>query len=299
MSLWAKIKAHPIRVALSLLAVVAVVGWVSVSLKRKSWNPFVRSWWKAADQPSDVSPVPAMKETMANPPARQLAGAVSCTDGVCSGSPYDASRSSAYSGDWWAAPLDANDVGNVAVNGGSCGSDMPAGAVEPFHPHSGAHTSAMTKSGTYLSDPSFPDELAPNSLAVNGNQRSGQQCDGSADVMTDSNKFAMNAENLLPGSWRSGTACAANQEDPVDAQWTKYHPTRERYQRFITSAGSVRMGIQSRSPHSKVMGLPNMLRSGTATPLTNTPVMFGDSSHRLHAIQEATGMFPGFHNSTC
>ena len=193
--------------------------------------------------------------------------------------------------DWWSnnggKVYDGHDAAN-AVNGGAAQSTCPPIATaEAAHPQLSSYSggpsmmnAAMAKSTAY------PNETAAQSLA-------GKTTYSCAPDITNVGgcDYAINPDNLMPGSWREGVSCSDG-TDP-NSQWAKYHPTREKYYRYITAAGSARLGANTRSSSRKILGLQNPLRSGTSTPLTNAIISpFNDSSMRAQAIYEALGSYP-------
>ena len=166
----------------------------------------------------------------------------------------------------------------------------PVAVAEAYAPHtslSSTSPSPVSKGSAYAA--SYPDETAANSLAGKGtyscapDTAAGGGCD-----------YALNPDNLMPGSWREGVGCADG-TDP-NSQWAKYHPTRDKYYRYITAAGSARLGVNTRNSIRKVVGIPNLLMAASPTPLSNNAVPFSDSSHRQTAIATSTGSHPSFDN---
>lgn len=113
-----------------------------------------------------------------------------------------------------------------------------------------------TKALTYAGD--YSDEVPNNSLVIKS------ECEEESG-----NNSMMNPESLMPASWRTSSSSTCNEVDQsneaddkdVNSQWTKYHPTRERYQRYITASGSARLGINTRSPLRKILGTQYIPRS--------------------------------------
>ena len=193
---------------------------------------------------------------------------------------------------------DANNTLNAPVFSGaypSCSAGGSTNVPEPHHPHSSIQSStpkAVHAASAYA--PNYPNEMDPHSLPTKPNYvcSSGQDM-GSVPPSSD-NQFTLSASNLLPASWREGAD--SSQEDP-NSLWAKNHPTKERYQRYITASGSARLGVITRSPMRKVVGQANLLRSGVSTPITAASISpWNDSSHRLHAIYDAHGAFPEDHS---
>ena len=183
--------------------------------------------------------------------------------------------------------LDGNDASNKLYAGQAQSQCPPVAVAEPYHASLGAFSGAPQMgnvAATYAS--SYPDETAAQSLA--GKTTYSCAPDVAAAGGCD---YALNPDNLMPGSWREGVGCS----DGVDpnSQWAKYHPSREKYYRYITAAGSARLGVITRSPMKKITGVQNFLRSSTSTPISpNTTIPFNDSSHRGEVAFNATGAYP-------
>jgi hypothetical protein len=198
-----------------------------------------------------------------------------------------------YSGNWWNnntgmnnnQTYDGNDAGNY-YNGSAqsqCGPPLVAESAHSFRSASSSSPSMVPSSVAMAG--SFPDETASVSLA-------GKTTYSCAPDVTNVGgcDYALNPDNLMPGSWRAGTGCSDG-TDP-NSQWAKYHPTREKYYRYITAAGSARLSINTRTGNRKVLGIPLLLRSATTTPISSSEVVFSDSALRQDAVATATGSFP-------
>jgi hypothetical protein len=182
---------------------------------------------------------------------------------------------------------DGNDAANT-INGGAAQSMCnPIATAEPAHPNLSSFSGAPTMyNAAVANSASYPDSTASQSLA-------GKTTYSCAPDITNVGgcDYAINPDNLMPGSWREGVSCSDG-TDP-NSQWAKYHPTRDKYYRYITAAGSARLGANTRSSSRKILGLQNPLRSGTSTPITNTVVApFHESSLRAQAIFDSVGTYP-------
>ena len=196
--------------------------------------------------------------------------------------------------DWWSnnggntnKVYDGNDAANK-INGGAAQSTCnPIATAEPAHPNLSSFSGAPSMyNAAVANSASYPDSTAAQSLA-------GKTTYSCAPDITNVGgcDYAINPDNLMPGSWREGVSCSDG-TDP-NSQWAKYHPTRDKYYRYITAAGSARLGANTRSSSRKILGLQNPLRSGTSTPITNTVVApFHDSSLRAQAIFDSVGSYP-------
>lgn len=203
-------------------------------------------------------------------------------------------RTDPLSGDWWSnnggntnKVYDGSDAANK-VNGGAAQSQCaPIATAEPAHPSLSSYSGGPSMLNAALANSTaYPDNTAAQSLA-------GKVTYSCAPDVTNAGgcDYAINPDNLMPGSWRDGVSCSDG-TDP-NSQWAKYHPTREKYYRYITAAGSARLSANTRSSSRKIIGLQNPLRSGTSTPLTNSVISpFNDSTLRAQAIFDATGVYP-------
>ena len=182
--------------------------------------------------------------------------------------------------------VDAYDASNALYSGSAQSQCKPAAVAEAYHPHASAASGAprmVPSASTYSS--AYADETAANSLA--GKTTYSCAPDVAAAGGCD---YAINPDNLMPGSWREGVGCSDG-TDP-NSQWAKYHPTRDNYYRYITAAGSARLGVITRSPLRKILGIQDFLRSATSTPLTAAPIaIFNGSSYRDQAIYDSTGNY--------
>ena len=206
------------------------------------------------------------------------------------------SSNSQNNSDWWSnnggnggnnKVYDGMDAANK-INGGAAQSQCgPIATAEPAHPHLSSYSGAPSMYNAALAhSTAYPDDTAAQSLA-------GKTTYSCAPDVTNAGgcDYAINPDNLMPGSWREGVSCSDG-TDP-NSQWAKYHPTRDKYYRYITAAGSARLGANTRSSSRKVLGLQNPLRSGTSTPITNTQISpFMESSLRSEALFATVGHYP-------
>ena len=197
--------------------------------------------------------------------------------------------------DWWSnnggggnnKVYDGMDAANK-INGGAAQSQCgPIATAEPAHPNLSSYSGAPSMYNAALANSTaYPDDTAAQSLA-------GKTTYSCAPDVTNAGgcDYAINPDNLMPGSWREGVSCSDG-TDP-NSQWAKYHPTRDKYYRYITAAGSARLGANTRSSSRKVLGLQNPLRSGTSTPITDTMITpFSESSLRSEALFASVGHYP-------
>lgn len=101
--------------------------------------------------------------------------------------------------------------------------------------------------------------------------------------------YGLNVNSLMPAAWRSNTQCT----DAVDgSQWTKYAPTKEAFDRYITAQGSARLSLNTRSSSARQIGIPNLLRSQPPMPLAAEQIVFNDSSLRQDLVFRQLGRYP-------
>ena len=205
-------------------------------------------------------------------------------------------RTSNKTGDWWSnnggsanKVVDGAD-GAHAVTGGSAQSQCaPVATAEPAHGSLSSFSSGPSMLNVASASASaYPDETASQSLA-------GKTTYSCAPDVTNVGgcDYAINTDNLMPGSWREGVSCSDG-TDP-NSQWAKYHPTRDKYYRYITAAGSARLGANTRSPDRKILGTSLALRSAPTVPLSATAtVPFMASSLHAQAIFNVKGSYPTY-----
>lgn len=111
--------------------------------------------------------------------------------------------------------------------------------------------------------------------------------------------YNLNVENLMPASWRKGASsskCAGESDD--SAQWAAYAPSKAAFDSYITTAGSARLGVNTRTAKARNTGLPNLLRDAVAggssgpVPIGADAVLFNDSDFRQTLVYNSTGKFP-------
>lgn len=108
----------------------------------------------------------------------------------------------------------------------------------------------------------------------------------------------LDVNHLMPASWRtdSKSSCGAETED--DTYWTAYAPSKEAFNNYLTTAGSARLAVNSRSALARVTGLPNLLRQGFQSagsgpvPISSDAVLFNDSDFRQTLVFNSTGSYP-------
>lgn len=143
----------------------------------------------------------------------------------------------------------------------------------------------------------YPDETSPHSLnaqTMDHGPGQGGQCAPDSN-MAGSGDYLMDPETLLPGSWRKGGNAPCPEGTDPNSQWTKYAPSREAYDRYITASSAARLSVNTRNAINRITGTPVLLRSATFTPLSHSSYTFNDSSLRQDQIADATGIYPGEH----
>lgn len=167
-----------------------------------------------------------------------------------------------------------------AVQG--CGmAARPACAVNPepsaYYPYSGGQ-------GAAAFDSAYPNEADMSSQQPRG-------CPSSQQA-----GYALNVNTLMPASWRGNSQCGDSAA--VDgSQWTKYAPTKEAFDRYITAQGSARLSLNTRNPLARQVGLPDLLRQQPPMPLAAEEIVFNDSSFRQDTIFRQLGRYPS--STTC
>lgn len=273
-----------------LLIGVAVIAIVALVYAVKEYN----------SHSSAPSPAPKVEKMTTKP--QQLAGRDKYADFDADPETLKRLRTDDVSGNWWdnnnGGPRtkvpDGNDVANTLYSGAAQNTCNPGAIAEPAHPNSSGFGGPSAFGAAAANASAYADETAANSLA-------GKVTYSCAPDITNAGgcDYAINPDNLMPGSWREGVSCSDG-TDP-NSQWAKYHPTRDKYYRYITAAGSARLGAGERMSNlRRVTGLNNSLRRGVVnaiTPGSATP--FGDSSARLQAVYDSVGNYNLPEGSAC
>jgi hypothetical protein len=152
---------------------------------------------------------------------------------------------------------------------------------------------------TSVSGPSMQSAAAtyssnyPNDNSIANLQNGG--CVNNDAVHTPNADWSINAQNLMPASWRQDVGCAANVDEGDSHRWAQFAPKYDQYKRYIQASGSARLTVPSRDALRKVIGTRNFLRPGVSVPMTNAVVTpFNESPARLDFIAEHFGYYPGF-----
>lgn len=105
--------------------------------------------------------------------------------------------------------------------------------------------------------------------------------------------YQMSIDALMPAGWsgapNSALAVANNQI------WTAFGPTKQAFERYITSAGAARLGMITRNPNTRITGSTwNLqdLRSQIAIPISAVATPWHDADQRQMLYYGSTGYFP-------
>ncbi len=108
--------------------------------------------------------------------------------------------------------------------------------------------------------------------------------------------FNLNVNHLMPASWRGDQNCGVESEDST--QWAAYAPSKAAFDSYITTAGSARLAVNTRTAQARQTGMPNPLADmrgcggGPPVPIGADAVLFNDSDFRQTLIYNSTGNFP-------
>lgn len=153
----------------------------------------------------------------------------------------------------------------------SCMSTGPEPAA--YYPYSGSQ-------GAAAFDSAYPNEEDMSSYAPRGcpsSQQSG---------------YALNVNSLMPAAWRGSAGCGSDSAAVDGSQWTKYAPTKEAFDRYITAQGSARLSLNTRSPLGRIVGVPDLLRQQPPMPLAADEIVFLDSENRQDLVFRQMGRYP-------
>ena len=107
---------------------------------------------------------------------------------------------------------------------------------------------------------------------------------------TEIGGYELNVDSLMPSGWKSKSLATSEASD--NGNWTKFAPSKQSFNRYITAAGSARLAMNTRNALSRNVGIPLLIRSGVRTPISTEQVLFGDSSFRQDEVFNATGVHP-------
>lgn len=122
------------------------------------------------------------------------------------------------------------------------------------------------------------------------------KCFDGSDWRNDGGSYAhnLNVNNLMPASWRNSEPCSSL-NDTDTSQWAAFSPSKQAFDSYITSAGSARLSVNTRSALARQTGLPNLLKdmhSSPPLPLGSNAMTFNDSDLRQSLIFDATSQYP-------
>jgi len=164
-------------------------------------------------------------------------------------------------------------------------------AYYPFGKHNEEHASAHHANFPTEEDPAARFPQNPD----NGVQPYNSVCGTNAG---DQYGYSLDVNHLMPASWRGNEACGSESVD--ETQWAAYAPSKAAFDSYITTAGSARLGVNTRNPQSRKIGLPNLVADavrscgtgGAPVPIGAENVLFNDSDMRQSAVYEASGKYP-------
>lgn len=114
--------------------------------------------------------------------------------------------------------------------------------------------------------------------------------------------YQMSVDALMPAGW-AGPPPPRGQGDVARSAlgvlnneiWTAYGPTKQAFERYITSAGAARLGMITRNPNTRITGSSwqlQDLRSQIAIPISAQATPWGDADQRQMLYYGSTGFFP-------
>jgi hypothetical protein len=122
------------------------------------------------------------------------------------------------------------------------------------------------------------------------------KCFDGSDWRNDGGTYShnLNVNNLMPASWRNSMPCTSL-NDTDTTQWSAYAPSKQAFDNYITSAGSSRLAVNTRSALSRQTGLINPLlnlRGTPPIPLGSNAFIFNDTDQRQSLIFDSVGSYP-------
>ena len=143
----------------------------------------------------------------------------------------------------------------------------------------------------------FPTEESPNALYPKNPPVAGAD-PGSVCAPAGDSKYGynLNVNHLMPASWRGPSECGV--EDTDSTQWAAYAPSKAAFDSYITTAGSSRLAVNTRTAQARQTGLPNLLKDmvqgsgGPPVPIGANAVTFNDSDFRQTLVYNSVGSFP-------
>ncbi len=114
--------------------------------------------------------------------------------------------------------------------------------------------------------------------------------------------YQMSIDALMPAGWAGAPPPQGQGVAPASALavannqiWTAYGPTKQAFERYITSAGAARLGMITRNPNTRITGSTwNLqdLRSQIAIPISAVATPWNDADQRQMLYYGSTGYFP-------
>jgi hypothetical protein len=125
--------------------------------------------------------------------------------------------------------------------------------------------------------------------------------------------YQMSVDQLMPAGWAGapppvgqglpsvavGQANGCGQASALGVLdnhiWSAYGPTKQAFERYITSAGAARLGMITRNPNPRITGTVwtlQDLRSQVAVPISASATPWHDADQRQMLYYSSTGYFP-------
>jgi hypothetical protein len=114
--------------------------------------------------------------------------------------------------------------------------------------------------------------------------------------------YQMSINNLMPAGWAGAPPPQGNGLAPNSAMgalnqktWTTFGPTKQAFERYVTSAGAARLGMITRNPNPRITGSVwsvQDLRSQPAVPISAAATPWNDADQRQMLYYSSTGFFP-------
>jgi len=162
-----------------------------------------------------------------------------------------------------------------AASNGNAGANAVAGMGDVMPAPLGYTPYAFTDDDAYFAD--YPNGIKGNSTMGDGQPSA----------------YDLNLSSLMPASWRGSQDCngaGAGIDDDVSG-WSRYAPSKESFNNYVTAAGSARLGLSTRV-RNPTGGISNLLRQAPPTVLSGTNVVFNDSGFRQDMVFNNLGFYP-------
>lgn len=115
-----------------------------------------------------------------------------------------------------------------------------------------------------------------------------KSCDSSCD---SSWGFQLDVDRLMPASWQGVQSCPPDVAEDY-SRWGKFAPNKQNFNQQLLAGGAVRLQANTRSPLSRQVGIPNLIRPGLPLPIAGPDIIWNDSSFRDDLIYNNTGAYP-------